>query len=247
MSRTRHLLGIVLAKENWRENDQIISFYSQESGKLEILVRGARKINSKLAPLISEPFALLDLVVAQGKNYTHLIGGEVKERFKNIITEEQKIIQTNTLLKRINQLIKPQLDKKIFLLILKFLKKINQIPLNKIRIINHAFLIKFLAFSGYCPEIKICLVCHQIPQGEEIIFNLEKGGIVCLPCQQAGLKYKLDDNQNNQQIKITKQTLNVLQKFLYQDFNSLIQQNFVQKDLQVAEKVIKLFFNWHLD
>ncbi len=78
MSRTQHLLGVILAKENWRENDQVISFYSQESGKLEVFVRGARKINSKLAPLISEPFALLDLVVVPGKNHTHLIGGEVK-------------------------------------------------------------------------------------------------------------------------------------------------------------------------
>ncbi len=239
MSRTQHLLGIILARENWRENDQVISFYSQESGKLEVFVRGARKINSKLAPLISEPFALLDLVVAPGKSHTHLIGGEVKERFKNIITEEQKIIQTNTLLKRINQLIKPQSDKKIFLLILKFLKIINQIPLNKIRIINHAFLIKFLAFSGYCPEIKTCLICYQTPQEEEIVFNLEKGGIVCL-------KHNLDDNANNQQVRINIKALMVLRKLLYQDFASLIQQKFVQKDLQIAEKVIKLFFSWHL-
>ena len=239
MSRTQHLLGIVLAKENWRENDRIISFYSQESGKLEIFVRGACKINSKLAPLISEPFALLDLVVAPGKSHTHLIGGEVKERFKNIITEEQKIIQTNTLLKRINQLIKPQPDKKIFFLILKFLKTINQIHLNKTRIINHAFLIKFLAFSGYCPEIKNCLVCYQMPKEEKIIFNLEKGGIICL-------KHNLEDNTNNQQIRINIKALKVLQKLLYQDFDSLIQQKFIQKDLQIAEKVIKLFFSWHL-
>ena len=239
MSRTQHLLGIVLAKENWKEKDKMISFYSQESGKLEIFVRGSCKINSKLAPLISEPFALLDLVVALGKSRPHLIGGEVKERFKNIITEEQKIIQTNTLLKRINQLIKPQPDKKIFLLILKFLKIIDQIPLNKTKIINSAFLIKFLAFSGYCPEIKNCLVCYQSPQEEKIIFNLEKGGIICL-------KHKLDDNTNNQQIKINIKALRVLQKLLYQDFDSLIQQNFIQKDLQIAEKVIKLFFSWHL-
>ncbi len=239
MSRTQHLLGIVLAKENLRENDQVISFYSQESGKLEILVRGARKINSKLAPIISEPFALLSLVVVLGKNYNHLIGGEVKERFKNIIIDEQKIIQTNTLLKRINQSIKSQPDKKIFPLILKFLKTINKISLSKLRIINHAFLIKFLAFSGYCPEIKTCLVCYQIPKEKEIIFNLEKGGIICS-------KHGLDNNINNQQIKINSKVLIILQKLLYQNFDYLIQQDFSQKDLETAEKVVKMFFNWHL-
>ena len=239
MSRTRHLLGIVLAKENWRENDQIISFYSQESGKVEILVRGARKINSKLAPLVSEPFALLDLVIVSGKNHAHLIGGEVKEHFKEIGKEERKIIQTNALLKRINQLIKTQPDKKIFSLILKFLRKINQLPLNKIQIVNNAFLIKFLAFLGYCPEVKTCLFCHQTPQEKELFFNLDKGGIVCL-------KHDLEDNQNNQSLKINQNVLETLQKLLYKDFDSLIKQEFIQKDLQTAGQIIKKFFDWHL-
>ena len=241
MARTLHLLGVVLAKENWRENDRIISFYSQESGKVEILVRGARKINSKLAPVLSEPFALLRLVVVPGKNFAHLIGGEVKEHFKKILKDKEKVIRVNTLFKQVNKLVKPQKsDSKIFSLIVKFLEKICQLPREKIQIVNNAFLIKFLAFLGYRPEIKHCLVCRQIPQKKELTFNLDKGGIVCS-------RHNLEDNQNNQIIKINQKVLEVLQKLLYKDFDSLIKQNFVQKDFLTAQKVIKKFFNWHLN
>lgn len=239
MSRTRRLQGIVLNKENHREDNQIISFYSQEAGKIEILIRGARKINSKLAPIIAEPFALLKLVIAAGKNNFHLIGGEVEESFKGIFRDEKKIIQTNALLKKIDKLIKTQPDQKVFSLILKFLKKINHLPPDKLRGINNAFLIKFLAFLGYRPEIRKCLVCRQLPREKEMIFNLTKGGIVCL-------KHDLKDEDADEKTRIKREVLNVLQKLLYQDFDSLIKQDIVQNDLQTAENVIKRFFDWHM-
>lgn len=239
MSRTRRLQGIILNKENHREDNQIISFYSQEAGKIEILIRGARKINSKLAPIVAEPFALLKLVIAEGKNNFHLIGGEVKESFRGIFRDEKKIIQTNALLKKIDKLIKTQPDQKVFSLILKFLRKINHLPPDKLRGINNAFLIKFLAFLGYRPEIKKCLVCRQLPLEREMIFNLTKGGIVCL-------KHDLKDEDAGEKTRIKREVLNVLQKLLYQDFDSLIKQDIVQNDLQTAENVIKRFFDWHM-
>lgn len=251
MSKTRHLSGIVLNKENRREDSQIIYFLSREAGKVEVLIRGARKINSKLAPIVAEPFALLKLVIASGKNNFHLIGGEVKESFRGIFRDEKKIIQTNTLLKKINKLIKNQPDQKIFSLILKFLKKINHLPSDKIQVINNAFLIKFLAFLGYRPEINRCVICQELIQLKEfysvrndiskgVIFNLTRGGIVCL-------KHDLKEENADEKIKISREALTVLQKLLYQDFDSLIKQDFIQKDLQTAERVIKNFFDWHLE
>ncbi len=239
MSNTRRLLGIVLDKENCRENDQIIFFYTQEAGKIEILIRGGRKVNSKLAPIVAEPFALIRLVIVPGRNNFHLIGGEVEESFKDILQNEKKIIQINALFKKINKLVKTQSDSKIFPLILKFLERINEQPAEKIGIIISAFLIKFLTFLGYRPEIRRCLICSKIPLEKEIVFNPIKGGIVCL-------KHGLEPNDETGGIKINQGVLNILQKLLYRDFDYLISQDFDQKDLLAAGKTIKRFFNWHL-
>lgn len=239
MASTRHLSGVVLNKESHWENDQIISFYSQEAGKVEILIRGGRKISSKLAPIVAEPFALLNLVVAVGRNNFHLIGGEVKKSFRGIYQDEEKIMWVNNLFRKINTLIKIQPDLKIFSLIMKFLEKINYLVPGKIRIISNAFLIKFLAFLGYCPEIKRCLICAEIPQEKEVIFSPIRGGIVCL-------KHKLDPDTEIKEIKINQDVSGILQKLLYCDFDNLIGQTFEQKNLLMAEKVLKEFFDWHL-
>ncbi|MDD4996203.1 MAG: DNA repair protein RecO [Patescibacteria group bacterium] len=240
MSNTRHLSGIVFKKENYRENDQIIFFYSQEEGKVEILMRGGRKINSKLAPIVAEPFALLDLVVVSGRNNFHLIGGAVKKSFKGIFKSNRKTIQVNNLFRRIDQLIKTQSDQKIFSLILKFLEKINYLSEQKTMFISNAFLIKFLAFLGYCPEIKKCLFCNKIPKGKEIIFSPKKGGIICL-------KHKLELDTETKGTKISQEVLNILQKLLYRDFDSLINQDFEYKNFLMADKILKEFFYWRLE
>jgi DNA repair protein RecO (recombination protein O) len=238
MSQTHHLQGFVLFRENKGENDLIISFYSRQSGKIQILVRGGRKINSKLNPILAEPFSLLDLVVVQGKIY-HLIGGEKRQRFPQILSQPEKLITLNFLFGQINKIIKPEPDKKIFSLLVKFLIIINQAKKENSLLLINAFLIKFLSFLGYCPEIKKCLICGKLPLEENLLFNFNKGGIVCL-------KHTSLENLSEANLKIKQKDLKILQKLLYQDFNSLLKQSFFQKDLKRAELIIKKFFIWHL-
>lgn len=239
MSVTHHLSGFILNRENKRENDLVISFYSREKGKIHVLVRGAKKINSKLTPIIAEPFSFLNLTIVQGK-INHLIGGEKRERFPEILKQEKKLIPLNILFFQINKIIKSESDLKIFSLIYKFLKVINKIKEENTLLIMNAFLIKFLSFLGYCPEIKRCLVCGKIPKSKEILFSLNKGGIICEK------HYKKTEEESDEIIKIKLKDLEILQKLLYQDFNSLLKQSFFQKDLKRAEMVIKKFFIWHL-
>ena len=41
------MLAIVLSRRDFREFDQIVSLYTKEKGKLEVLARGVKKITSK--------------------------------------------------------------------------------------------------------------------------------------------------------------------------------------------------------
>jgi len=244
------LTGFILRIRNSRENDRIISFYSRECGKIEILVRAGRKIKSKLTPIISEPFALLVLKVAEGRENHHLIGGQAKESFKNILKDYKKITRVKSLFLTVDTLLKVRKpDQKILLLIIKFLRKINQSAVEgKDQVVGDAFLIKFLTFLGYRPEIKRCLICQKEPVSGEIFFNLSRGGIIC----PADLTYNREeggvngDNYGNENIRINDKVLSVMQKLLYKDFDFLAEQNFVRKDLFIAEAVIDKFCQWHV-
>ena len=42
------MLSIVLARRDFKENDQIISLFTEEKGKMEVLARGLKKLSVKI-------------------------------------------------------------------------------------------------------------------------------------------------------------------------------------------------------
>lgn len=63
--------AIVLERRDFREFDQIISLYTKEHGRLDLLARGVKKITSKNAAHV-EPFSYVFIEVAGGKEIDHL-------------------------------------------------------------------------------------------------------------------------------------------------------------------------------
>ena len=63
--------AIVLSSRDFREFDQIISLYTKEQGKLELLARGVKKIISKNSAHL-EPFSNVFIEIAKGKEIDHL-------------------------------------------------------------------------------------------------------------------------------------------------------------------------------
>ena len=65
--------AIVLDKQPWREADAKVFLYTRERGRLDLVVRGARKISSKLNSHL-EPYNQVAVMVVLGQNY-NTVGG----------------------------------------------------------------------------------------------------------------------------------------------------------------------------
>ena len=81
--------AIALKRKDFREVDQMISFYTRECGKLELLARGIKKIESKNSPHV-EPFSYADIEFAAGKELYHLTKVQPIQSFKNIRSDLHK-------------------------------------------------------------------------------------------------------------------------------------------------------------
>ncbi|MGC9048941.1 MAG: DNA repair protein RecO [Patescibacteria group bacterium] len=231
--------AIVLNVRDHRENDRIITCYTRQLGKIEILVRSAKKITSKLAPFSSGLYSLINLVIEPGKNYYHLIGGEIKKYFNNINNDYEKNIRVGQILNIFNKITKPaKPDDRLFDLTVKTLEKIDTLPKIKVEIFIYAFLIKFLSLLGYKPEIKKCLICQKIPSAK-VNFDINRGGIICLKCSTS-----VDKSEIN--IQMTDKVLNLLQNLLYKNFDFLEKLNFKSTDFIIVKNVIDKFLEWHL-
>jgi DNA repair protein RecO len=116
------MLSIVLGRRDWRENDQIITLYTEEKGKVEALARGIKKIISKNSPAVM-PFCLLNAEIIPGKEIARLGAAEPISIFKNIRANLTKSLAAGFAVKilgRLSHLGEP--DKKIFALFVSWLK-----------------------------------------------------------------------------------------------------------------------------
>jgi len=254
--------AIVLSVHDFRENDRLLICYTRQMGKIEILVRSAQRPTSKLAPLSSGLYAVLSLSIETGKNHYHLIGGEVKKYFKNILASYKKTWRIGRLLRIVDEVIKPEKpNRQTFDLLVKFLESFNHQNLNEPEIIIFAFLIKFLSLLGYQPEIKHCLFCHRQPKsGEKIYptlpkgydgrrpsykdeyreglwFDVAHGGLVCEKCLA---------EKHSSAILISPTIVEILRQLLYRRFDYLELQKINKPDFRRAKVIINRFFKWHL-
>lgn len=77
---THRLQAIVLLYTPSGEHDRLYALYTIEMGKISLLVKGARKIESKLAAHL-EPPVFADVLLARGKQRDHLAGALVIKDF----------------------------------------------------------------------------------------------------------------------------------------------------------------------
>lgn len=187
------MLAIVLSRRDFRENDQIISLYTKEHGKLELLARGVKKIISKQSAHL-EPFSVVFITVEQGKEIDHLIKTQPVEYFSGIRNDLNKSMAAGYLVSVTNTLIQTkEIDKRIFETLfgwLKFVEKSEQFrPL-----LVDGYIITVLSHLGFTPILDECVICEKTfhtMASEELSgkekrppgFYFASGGLICPACR----------------------------------------------------------------
>lgn len=172
------MYAFVLKRANFRENDQIITLYTNEKGKIEVLARGVKKILSKNAAFL-EPYFLLEAELIPGKEITHLVKAVPVECYKNILADLDKLLILKTVYTWLGSLLHTgERDIKIFVLIKKFLEYLNGDKTIEKNIV-YVFLAKLLNLLGFAPQLEGCVVCDNVSTAG---FYPAGGGVICKKC-----------------------------------------------------------------
>lgn len=102
MSTTFSTEAIIIKRTAWREVDSLVTVYTHESGKLELLARGTSKISSRLAGHL-EPYNRVRLMVINGKSKSYVGAVETLDSFYNIKTDLAKLKWVGTWLTNFNK------------------------------------------------------------------------------------------------------------------------------------------------
>lgn len=155
MHRSYKAEGVVIKRLNFGEKDKLVTVFTKNLGKLVLLAKGIRAINSKKAPHL-EVFTHVSFYAAMGRNLDIVTEAYTLQTFPNLRKNLGKVAYAYSIVEIIDRLCaERQEHRNIFDLVLSTLQKIDTNSDGNIKSIIDDFILQTLWDLGYLVKGKI--------------------------------------------------------------------------------------------
>jgi DNA repair protein RecO (recombination protein O) len=176
--------GFVLRFIDYGESDRIVTFYTNEFGKVKGIAKGARRSKKRFANAI-ELFSCSTIIFSKKPRQELVLieNCDVINHYPDIRADLEKTLTASYLIELMDQFtVEGKGNLQLFLLLKDFLELINNGDYSE-EIIRF-FEIRLLKLTGYEPVLERCIVCNMpIDKTENPFFNPKNGGIQCVKCR----------------------------------------------------------------
>jgi len=234
--------AIVLHRRDYKESDQIITVYTREQGRLDLLARGVKKIVSNNTAQL-EPFSVVRIEITPGKEFQYLTKVYGVEYFSDIRGDLLKIAIASFVINALYRLLQlQQTDERVFDLIYAFLQHVESSQDQQSLLFSlDVFFLKLMCVFGFEPVTDRCVLSGVLLtdfEKEKLFgFYFLGGGIVCP--QEFELKKKIGEHV----IAVTRPQLFLLNLFLEKGFTAFDMGNF---DKKIAHELHRLVYEFTL-
>ncbi len=193
--------GIIISKRDIAEVDRIYNVYTLEAGKVQLVGRGVRRPNAKLAGSL-EPVTESEIMLSKTRGKGNITGVIVSNSFISLKNDFTALILAFSALSHFNSLItQEEKDEKLFYMLRSYLETMDKLAGKenneiKLEIISQGFIFKLLECAGYRVEADLCVSCGgKISAGMDNQFSVERGGVICPDCAKGELrKMRISDS-----------------------------------------------------
>lgn len=226
--------GVILSYKDYKEADRLITIYSRDLGKLQVVAQGVRKIKAKLAGHL-ELFNLSDLQLIARRNSRLLVTSAINcDVFFGIKAEESKLDIAFALSRIADEAtLEEQRDERIFNLIVESFKFLDSCPKN-CELVYYYFVFNLLVCLGYQPVLKNCLRCGNELNPEKIFFSFSQGGIVC------------DNHRQQKDLKMMPNTLKILRLLVERNPDIISKLDFKEDVLRELKNITQAYLQFTL-
>ncbi len=184
MSEILKTEAVVLSKMNYGDSSSIASLFSEDLGKISVIVKGARSPKSKFGRIV-DPLNYLSVVLykKESREIQLLSGADIIDHFTQLKNDLNKLGYAYAVAELVkNLLAEHEVNKKIFKGIIKILSRLNTGE-EKPEITFGRFFIFFLKETGYEVQIDSCAICGKQKFVDDIYYNFDKG-MICGECKK---------------------------------------------------------------
>ena len=177
--------GIVLYSAPFKEADKVYRMLTKDYGKVSVRGRGALKPKAKLASHLESP-GVVAVEYVRGKYSTTVIATDFRKPFTRLQQDVERRLAAQSILTLVDRYTdEEEHDDDLYALVRAAVKYLDdEDNLTPAQILTHvsAFLVKFLAHSGYQLEFDRCLNCKSDIHPMAFRWHGGKGGLVCTSC-----------------------------------------------------------------
>jgi len=176
--------AIVLSKMNFGDTSSIASLFTEDFGKISVIVKGARSPKSKYGKIV-DPLNYLSVVLykKESREIQLLSGADIIEHYPSMKNDLSKLGYAYGVAELIKNLLADrEVNKRIFRGIVKILSILNS-GVEKPEITFGRFFIFLLKETGYEIQINSCAICGKDKFVDDLYYSFEKG-LICGECKK---------------------------------------------------------------
>ena len=182
--------AIVIRSLHYGESDKIVTFFTQDFGKLKGIAKGARRSRKRFQNALGLFTHLrLRLFEREGAGLARIEGCDILHSFPGIREDLRRIYYGNYYLELVNEMAgERESNPEAYTVLLAFLTNLETLEPQEEQL--RMFEIRILSLFGYRPNMGCCAMCKRewedLRESPSVFFSLEKGTLICKPCSQAG-------------------------------------------------------------
>ncbi|TCL62186.1 DNA replication and repair protein RecO [Hydrogenispora ethanolica] len=225
--------ALVLKCRNFGEADRVLVLLSEDHGKLEAVVKGARRPRSRFVGN-TLPFNLLQTLLLTGKSLETLSQAELLHSFSSLREDLIRMAYASFWAELVDRFVPEREEaREIFRFLLAAFVTLegDHDP----GLLNLAFQARLLNYLGYQPELDGCVGCGTAEA--DFRFSAQAGGLVCPECRE----------QYRDLIPVDRVLIDGLQRIAVTDLRQLAQLDLTSGQRQSLLRLLRSFIEARMD
>ena len=231
--------AIILKKKKTGETDRLYTLYTLEQGKVQLVAKGVRKPEAKLAGQLETLIQGLGIAV-KGNGMGKIAGAVAEKNFLYLRSDAdilKRVLETVNVFERLVEWDEP--DVELFNLLVGYLTLSDNFAKEKQRgkvlLLAEGFLFQLFARLGYAIETGACVVSgKKLRSGQRHFFSPSAGGVL------AGEHIH---NAHNA-FPVSESAIKLMRIFLSNKLESLPRVRVNEKEFREVRQASSLFFEW---
>ncbi len=238
--------GLVVRSVDIKDNDRLITIYTEEFGIITAMAKGARSYKSKHIAT-TMPFCYSNFVLFKKGEHYWIRESELIESFFDIRNSIEGLALATYILEVLGDVATAEFDRDLMRLCLNSLYAISsgKYELNKIK---GAFEIRCMSILGFMPDMGSCQFCDE--KIGEFYFDIMDGKITCLNCHDKAER-RYSDLENSYQARIVtmiNESVKIAFEYcIYCPIEKIFSFSLSSDDLRIFGRACELYIVNHLE